>query len=105
MTVRFVNGESTSFNIFIYFNHRMLFSVTFKFIAFASSAGGLRNCNAAAFAFFKKYAIAFFESRLHRDQTKRCGLCNYWFKLEAYIEDSIMILDIIIDQIILGKRH
>ena len=37
------------------------------------------NCNTAAFAFFKKYAIAFFESRLWRDQTKGGGLCSYWF--------------------------
>ena len=32
---------------------------TFKFITFASPAGGLRNCNAAVFASFKKYAAHF----------------------------------------------
>jgi len=40
---------------------------------------GLRNCNAAAFASFKKYAIAFFEFQLRRNQTKGGGLCSYWF--------------------------
>jgi len=32
----------------------------FKFVVFASSAGGLRNCNAAAFASLKKICYAFF---------------------------------------------
>jgi len=44
---------------------------------------GLRNCNAAAFASFKKFADAFFESRLRRDRIKRCGLCSYWWKCET----------------------
>jgi hypothetical protein len=33
---------------------------SFKFITFASSAGGLRNRNAATFASFKKICFAFF---------------------------------------------
>ena len=32
---------------------------SFKFIAFASAAGGLRNCNAAAFASLLKFAAPF----------------------------------------------
>jgi hypothetical protein len=64
-----------------------VFTFSFYFKTFASPAGGLRNCNAAAFASFKKYAIAFFESRLRRDRTKRCGLCNYWFKIESSLTD------------------
>ena len=36
-----------------------LFTFSFYFKAFASPAGGLRNCNAAAFASFKKFAAHF----------------------------------------------
>ena len=39
-----------------------VFTLSFKFAAFASPAGRLRNCNAAAFAFFKKYASHFLNS-------------------------------------------
>ena len=47
---------------------------------FASTAGGLRNCNAAAFASFWKFAAPFSKYRLRRYRTKRGGLCNYWWK-------------------------
>ena len=51
---------------------------------------GLRNCNAAAFASFKKFADAFFESRLRRYRSKRCGLCSYWWKLEAEVAEHLV---------------
>jgi len=40
-----------------------LIPTTFQVIAFASPAGGLRNCNAAAFASFKKFASPVSEFR------------------------------------------
>ena len=39
---------------------RFYLLIYFIIIAFASTAGGLRNRNAAAFTFLKKYAGAFF---------------------------------------------
>ena len=33
--------------------------VSFRILTFASSAGGLHNCNTAAFASFKKFAAHF----------------------------------------------
>jgi hypothetical protein len=39
---------------------RFTIHLIFYFIRFASAAGGLRNCNAAAFASLKKFAAPFF---------------------------------------------
>ena len=57
-------------------------SSSFKFTPFASTAGGLRNCNAAAFVSFWKFASPFSKFRRRRNRNKRGGLCNYWWKCE-----------------------
>ena len=65
---------------------------SFQFIAFASAAGGLRNCNAAAFASFWKFAAPFSKFRLRRNRTKRGGLCNYWWKCGQKDKEPKMIV-------------
>ena len=45
--------------LFIFY---LLLITTFNLVAFASAAGRLRNCTAAAFASFKKYAAHFLNS-------------------------------------------
>jgi hypothetical protein len=40
-------------------NKLFAFAIFIKYIAFASTAGRLSNCNDAAFAYFKKYASHF----------------------------------------------
>ena len=67
-------------------------SLSFKFIAFASTTGGLRNCNAAAFASFWKFAAPFSKFRLLRNRTKRGGLCNYWWKCGQKDKEPKMIV-------------
>jgi hypothetical protein len=54
-----------------------LFVLSFNYICFASTAGGLRNCNAADFASLKNL-LRHFLIPINRDRTKRGGLCNYW---------------------------
>jgi hypothetical protein len=44
------------------FNQPSFYVGYFHFVAFASTAGGLRNWNAAAFASFEKYASHFSNS-------------------------------------------
>ena len=51
---------------------------------------GLRNCNAAAFASFWKFAAPFSKFRRRRNRTKRGGLCSYWFKFEYRLEIILM---------------
>ena len=51
---------------------------------------GLRNCNAAAFASFWKFAAPFSKYRLRRYRSKRGGLCNYWWKCENRLEIFLM---------------
>ncbi len=51
---------------------------------------GLRNCNAAAFASFWKFAAPFSKYRLRRYRSKRGGLCNYWWKCENRLEIFFM---------------
>ena len=64
----------------------LVISLSYKFIAFASTAGGLRNCNAAAFASFYPdcFGIKFL---LRRNRTKRGDLCNYWWKCGQGVRD------------------
>jgi hypothetical protein len=60
------------------FSFDLLFlGLSFFLIPFASTAGGLRNCNAAAFASLKNL-LRHFLIPINRDRTKRGGLCNYW---------------------------
>ena len=61
-----------------------VFTFSFKFVAFASPAGGLCNCNTAAFASFKKYASHFLNSG-KPDRSKKGGLCNYLFNPKSKI--------------------
>ena len=71
---------NVSFQLSIDHSPFSVFIQSFFLILFASSAGGLRNCNAAAFASFTKFAAPFCEFLLRRNRTKRGGLCNYWWK-------------------------
>ena len=41
---------------------------------------GLRNCNAAALAAFKKISCAFFWIPINRNRTQRGSLCSYCFR-------------------------
>jgi len=52
--------------------NNLLFS-SFKFISFASPAGGLRNRNAAVFASLKKYASHFFNSDFVGTEPKKAA--------------------------------